>query len=220
MNQIIQEFVLRVSPLIHTYGALGVFVVSVIEEIIAPIPSSFILLGAGFFLLPASESMSEVLFNALIKIVIPGGLGLAVGSMFLYSFAYIGGEPAIKKWGRWVGVSWGDVERMESRLTKSYWDEFILFAIRTVPIAPQALVSLVCGIIRYPMRNFFVTTLLGGMLRSFLMGLLGWYLGEAYIAYSDNITTFATWIGWVILGIIVISAVYLYLKKRSKKRVK
>jgi len=197
---------------------LGVFFISVIEEIIAPIPSSFILLGAGFILLPASGQFGDVLFQALIKIVIPGGLGLAVGSMFVYSFAYIGGEPAIRKWGKWFGISWRDVEKMESRLTKSYWDEFVLFILRTIPIAPQVVISLVCGIIHYPMRSFFFTTLLGGMVRAFLMGLLGWYLGEAYIAYSENISTFGAWIFWILLAIAIIFGVYFYIKKHLKKK--
>jgi len=217
MSEIIQEFIVRVSPLIHTYGALGVFFISFIEEIIAPIPSSFILLAAGFFLLPASGSFDQVIVDALLKIVIPGGLGLAVGSVFVYSFAFIGGESAIKKWGKWIGVSWVDIEHMEARFTKSYWDEFIIFILRAIPITPQVLISLACGVIHYPLNSFFITTLLGSMVRAFLMGLLGWYLGESYIAYSDSISTFGAWIVFGFIAFVILFVGYLYLKKRAKK---
>ncbi len=216
MDGIIHELIIRLSPFIAEYGALGVFVISVIEEIFVPIPSSFILLAAGFFLLPAAAPFSEVFVDAIYKIVIPGGIGLALGSMFVYALAYLGGEPAIRAWGKWLGISWADVERFKGRFRQSYWDEVTIFGLRSIPIVPHVLISAGCGAIKYPPRNFFILSLFGSMVRAFVMGLLGWSLGEAYLTYSDSLSAFTSWI-FVGFGIIAVALLGWWLVRSLKR---
>jgi membrane protein DedA with SNARE-associated domain len=217
ITDIIHEFILRVSPLIHEYGAWGVFLVSFIEEIIVPIPSSFILLAAGFFLLPVTASFGEVALQTMWLVVLPGALGLTLGSLVVYSVAYLGGEPAIRSWGKWFGVSWADVEKMQAKFTKSHWDEVALFGLRTIPIVPHVILSMACGLVRYPIRAFTLTTLFGTMVRAFTMSILGWYLGEAYVSYSENITAIGDWFLWVLGGLVVLWIVWhLYRRYRPK----
>lgn len=217
ITDIIHEFILRVSPLIHEYGAWGVFLVSFIEEIIVPIPSSFILLAAGFFLLPVTASLGEVALQTLWLVVLPGSLGLTLGSLVVYSVSYLGGEPAVKSWGKWLGVSWEDVEKMQSKFSKSHWDEVALFGLRTIPIVPHVLLSLACGLVRYPVRAFVLTTLFGTMVRAFTMSILGWYLGEAYVSYSENITAVGDWFLWI-LGVSVGLWVVYHLYRRYRPK--
>lgn len=220
ITDIIHEFILRVSPLIQEYGAWGVFLVSFVEEIIVPIPSSFILLAAGFFLLPVTATLSEVMVQSIWLVVIPGSLGLTLGSLVVYSVAYLGGESVIKSWGKWFGVSWTDVEKMQAKFTNSHWDEIIIFGLRTVPIVPHVLLSLACGLVRYPIRAFFLTALFGTMIRAFLMSILGWYLGEAYVSYSENISVIGNWFLWV-LGVSIVSWIifHIYRKYHPKAQI-
>ena len=187
MNSVIHELTLTLAPFIAQYGAISVFVVSVVEEIVVPIPSAFILLAAGFFLVPASAGLPEAIAEIILKVAVPGGLGLALGSMFVYALAYLGGEPAIKAWGRFLRVSWADVERFKARFTSSWWDEVTIFGFRAVPIFPHVLVSAALGAIRYPPREFFFLTLAGSAARAFIVGFIGWWLGAAYLEYSDSL---------------------------------
>ncbi|MDO8556906.1 MAG: VTT domain-containing protein [Candidatus Jorgensenbacteria bacterium] len=215
MDSIIHDFILRISPLIIEYGAWGVFFVSLFEETISPVPSSFILLAAGFFLIPIGVSFDHVLLDSVFKIMIPGGLGLTIGLMLTYMLAYFGGEPAILRWGKWIGVSWSDIEKVQKRFTKTFWDELLLFGTRVLPILPHTIISIAFGVIRYPIRPFFTATLLGTMLRALLLGLLGWSLGETYATYSDEFSVVGGWILTGIAVIIVLFITYRILKRRK-----
>lgn len=215
MEGLIGEFILRISPLMNEYGAWGVFFISLIEEIVVPLPSSFVLLAAGFFLVPAGASFGGAALDSVLKIAIPGGIGLTIGSGVIYALAYLGGEPAIERWGKWFGISWPKVEKIQKKFTKTFWDELLVFGFRAVPIFPQSLASLACGLIRYPPRAFFTATLLGTIARAFLMGMFGWSLGEAYVEYSNEIGNIGWWIA---AGTVALSAgfiAYLILKKRK-----
>lgn len=215
MDGIINDFILRISPLIIEYGAWGVFFVSLFEETISPVPSSFILLAAGFFLLPTGVPFDHLLFDSVLKIMIPGGLGLTIGLMLSYALAYFGGEPAILRWGKWIGISWNDVERVKKRFTGTFWDELFLFGTRIMPFIPHTIISVAFGVIRYPVRSFFIMTLLGTMLRALLLGLLGWSLGGAYATYSDEFSLVGSWVLTGIAVIVVFFVVYRILKKRK-----
>lgn len=214
----INDLITYISPFIEHYGAWGVFVISVVEEIIAPIPSSFALLAAGFFLLPSFDSFDSVLFQSIFKVVIPGGLGLAVGSMFIYSLSYLGGEPFIRKYGKWFGVFWHDIEKIDNRMKKGHADEWIVFGLRALPIVPNIVVSAVCGLIKYPVKTYFVLTFFGSALRAFLMGILGWSLGEAYVIYASQIEEFGAYVFYACLGIFILWISYYFIRKTLKKR--
>lgn len=212
------ELIAQITPLIQHYGAWGVFFISAIEEIIIPIPSSFSLLAAGFFLIPVGGLMGETFFHILLKIGIPAGLGFAVGSLFPYALAYIGGEPIIHKWGKWIGVSWKDVEKINRFFKGNYKDELVLIGLRTLPVVPSGLISVACGIVRYPIKNFFLTTFMGSGIRAFLMGLLGWSLGEAFVVYADQIAEFGMYVVYGVALIVIAFVATFYIRKRLRKR--
>ncbi|RJQ24027.1 hypothetical protein C4565_10350 [Candidatus Parcubacteria bacterium] len=212
------DLIAYITPFIQHHGAWGVFVISVIEEVIAPIPSSFALLAAGFFLLPSYDSFSSVLFQSIFKVVIPGGLGLAVGSMFIYAIVYLEGEPIIKKYGKWFGIHWSDVEKINNKMKQGKADEWILFGLRALPIVPNIAVSAMCGLIKYPAKRYFVITFFGSALRAFLMGILGWSLGEAYVIYAGQIEEFGAYVFYACIAIFVLWITYFFIKKILKKR--
>jgi len=214
----INDLISYISPFIQQYGAWGVFVISIVEEIIAPIPSSFALLAAGFFLLPSIDSFESVLVQSIFKVVIPGGLGLAIGSMFIYSLAFVGGEPFVKKYGKWFGIFWHDVEKINTKLEKKRADEWIVFGLRALPIMPNIVVSAVCGLVKYPIKKFFVLTFFGSALRAFLMGILGWSLGEAYVIYASQIEEFGAYVVYACIGIFVLWVAYFFIQRMLKKR--
>lgn len=212
------DLITQITPFIQHYGAWGVFFISMIEEIVVPLPSSFSLLAAGFFLIPVGMSMGETYVQLVYKIALPAGAGFAIGSLFPYAVAYLGGEPIIERYGKWFGVSWPDIERWTKHLNKSYRDELILFGARVLPVVPEGLVSVVCGIVRYPARNFFIVTLIGSTIRAFLTGLLGWSLGEAFVIYADQLSELGTYAFYGVGVFLILVVAILFVRKRLKKR--
>lgn len=183
----VAELIAIATPLIEQYGIVGVFLFSLFEEIFAPVPSSFALMAAGFLMLPASSGLGEVLADALGRVVLPASVGLTIGAIFVYAVAYLGGEPLIRRWGRWFGISWAAIERTKARLARSSADELLLFGLRAVPVVPNFLVSVVCGIVHYPAKSFILITFLGSVVRAFLMSLVGWSAGAAYVTYAARL---------------------------------
>lgn len=212
------DLITQITPIIQHYGAWGVFFISAIEEIVIPMPSSFSLLAAGFFLIPVGGLMGATVLEIIVKIAIPAGLGFAVGSLFPYALAYIGGEPIINRWGRWIGVSWRDVEKINRYFKGNYMDELALTGLRVLPVVPSGLISVACGVVRYPIRNFLMTTFLGSGIRAFLTGLLGWSLGEAFVIYADQFAEFGMYVVYGLGIIALLLLVAFFIRRKLKKR--
>ncbi len=212
------DLIAQITPVIQHYGAWGVFFVAFIEEVLPVVPSSVSFLAAGFFLLAAGETFAFVALQSIPKIVIPGALGLAVGSVFIYAVAYLGGEPLIRKWGKWFGVMWHDVEKMNKYFRGHWTDELFLFGLRALPIIPSGIVTAVCGTLKYPFRKLFVITFLGSCVRAFALGILGWSLGEAFVIYSDQFAEFGDYALYAFLGVFVAIAALLFVRRQLKKR--
>lgn len=214
----IEAFVAYIQQLIATYGVWGVFAATIIEEVIAPIPSALVPLAAGFFLLPPDASLAAVTLRALLVIALPVSLGVTIGSMVLYVIAYFGGKPAVDRYGKILGVKWKDVEAIEARMTRGRRDEIALFTLRMVPIIPGVAVSVFCGAVRYPIKTFIVITAFGSALRALIIGLLGWQAGEFYIRYINAIDRYEKDILIFIL-VLILGAVFIhYLRKHGRTR--
>ncbi|PIP30015.1 hypothetical protein COU12_00295 [Candidatus Jorgensenbacteria bacterium CG10_big_fil_rev_8_21_14_0_10_54_38] len=192
-----EDFIIQITPFVREYGVFGVFFLSFIEEIIAPVPSSIVLMAAGFLLLPAFGSIKTVFLDGMLWVVLPAAFGLTLGAILVYSLAYVGGEPLIKMWGKRFGLSWSKVERWRNRITKGTGDELLVFFLRAFPVVPNSLVSAACGMVRYPTRSFIILTFLGSLVRALIMGFIGWSVGEAYLSYAVR---FSVWGRYVLIG--------------------
>jgi membrane protein DedA with SNARE-associated domain len=199
---------------VEQYGAIGIFFLSIIEEIAIPIPSSLPFLAAGFFMLPASSSFGVVAIDAIFTIAIPGAFGLSIGSLFGYLIAFHGGELAIKKWGRYIGVSWQSVERFREKLSTRGTDEFVIFMLRAIPFFPNMAISIGCGLIHYEFKRYLVITLIGGFFRALSMALFGWYIGAAYADYVGTIGNVGLYTGVGIAGIVAVWLLVSFIRKR------
>ena len=105
---------LNIENLIETLtslGGLGVFLGTILEAVIAPIPSPLIPLAAGFLLIPSEASLMEVFFKSFTLIALWGAFGATVGAFIPYTIAYFGGRLVIEKYGGYFGFSWEEVEK-------------------------------------------------------------------------------------------------------------
>ena len=214
----IEKLISYIQPVVVEYGAFGVFLSTLLEGVIAPIPSPLVPLMAGFLLLPVDGSFLEITWQALFVIAFPVAFGMTLGSLVVYGIGYLGGKPAIEKSKKWLGLSWEDLEKIENKLIRGSGDEVVLFILRTLPIIPGVAISGFCGIVRYSLKTFTVITFLGTFVRALALGVVGWYVGGAYITYSETISKVEKYI----FVLLIISAILFFgrlyfLKKAASK---
>jgi len=196
------------------FGAIGILVACFIDEAIPVVPASIILLAAGFFFLhgPFSWMLMERL---MVTIAMPAAIGLTLGSLVIYSIAYWGGRPVIMRFGKWVGISWDDVEKLNMRLAQTNWDEDIIFIAWVLPIIPSGLLSLFGGVTRIRPLKYTGLTLAGTFFKAIGMGIIGWKADQLYFTYASTIDRFEN-----VLAVIVVLAVigFIWYRKKVQKQ--
>lgn len=190
---------------------------SIIEEIIAPIPSTLVIMGSSFLILKGYPIAVDSMMRLLIYVVLPASAGVTLGSLFVYAIGYFLGSPFIKRWGKYMGVSWDDIEKAEGRFSQGKSDNLILFILRAVPVVPSVAISIFCGFIRYRLRDYITFTFMGSLVRGFVLGILGWQFGMLYLEISQQISFLEE---LVLLVLVIALGVYLYWRKTKKDLVK
>jgi len=197
------------------YGALGVFLGSILEQIVAPIPSSIVVLGSSFFIMKGNPLSLGAMGRLFLNVVIPAALGITTGSLVYYSLSYKIGTPFIKRSGKYLGVSVEDVQNVEKRVKESRYEHLFLFAARCIPVIPSIAVNLFCGLVKYPLNKYLVITFFGAMIQATILGVVGWQLGNAYIKYVNSLSALTD----IITVIIILSIIfYIFKKRREMKR--
>lgn len=214
----IEKLTSLIQSIVVEYGAVGVFLATLLEEIIAPIPSPLVPLTAGFFLLPPDGAFLETIWPAMFIIAFPVALGVTLGSLAVYGIGHLGGKPAIEKSKKWLGLGWKDLEKIESKLIRGSGDEIALFILRTLPVIPGVAISGFCGIVRYPLKTFAVVTFLGAFVRALALGVVGWYVGGVYEIYSETISKVEKYIFVVLVISTALFLGRLYFLKKSRKQ--
>ena len=97
--------------LMRTHGQLSVFIGVMIEQIIVPIPSPMIIMGAGAILILPGLSIPDAFLQILWVIVLPGSVASTLGSYIGYVISYYGGKALVVRFQRFLGVDWGQIER-------------------------------------------------------------------------------------------------------------
>ncbi len=195
-------------------GAWGVFLASFLEEIIAPIPSALVITLSGFFFLKGAFSLA-LLAKLFFVVVLPASLGVTIGSLFVYALAHIFGKPILVKWGKWLGLSWNDIEKLQNKFDTKKTDELALFLLRTIPIIPSVAISAFYGLIRYDLKKYFIYTFLGTCVRATILAIIGWQVGSFYYKYASTITHIESYFLVAISTILVLFIIYRISKKRS-----
>ena len=198
---------------IVSYGPWAVFGGSILEQVVTPIPSSVVVLGASFFLMKGVALSAGSLQTMFFNISIPAALGVTLGSLLYYGISYKIGIPFVERAGKYLGVSIEDLEGVEKRVKESRYENLFLFTARCVPVIPSIAISLFCGLIRYNPRNYVLITFFGAMVQTSILGIIGWQFGNFYLTISERLS----FIDNIILVVLVLVVVIFVLKKRSEK---
>lgn len=188
------------TDVIEKLGYAGLAMIIALENVFPPIPSEAVLPLAGF--LTGQGRMSFPLA------ILAATLGAVVGALALYGVGYWFGDSRlrwlVRKYGRLLGVSEGDLDKANAWFDK-HGARAVLFC-RVVPIV-RSLISIPAGIRRMPLLPFVGYTALGaGVWNTILIG-AGWWLGdrwedvEQYVGYLQYVVivaviAFGVWWIW------------------------
>ncbi len=195
-------------------GAWAVFLGCILEQIIVPIPASLIVVSTSIITLKGVPLSLNSLGVLLIKIVIPASLGTTIGSLFYYYLAYKLEKPFIERTGKYLGFSMDDVVDLEKRFKDSRFDDLSIFLARCIPLIPSIAINLFCGLIRYDLKMYLITTFFGSLVQIFAWGLLAWLFGNIYLILEGHLSM----LGNIVTLVIIILVLYYVIKKRREKK--
>lgn len=196
----------------HIPLELYTFVASFIEEVIAPIPSPFVMTSAGS--IAAAQGWPML---SLLGISVIGAIGKTIGGILLYVIADRAEDVIVKKYGKFFGVTHREIENIGKHFKGHWRDDFMLFGIRALPIIPSAPVSIICGIIKVGWRTFILATFFGTIIRNLVFLYFG-YAGlssfEGIVNGLESVESIMQLLLAVVLGLVII---WIYWKRHKRE---
>jgi len=212
MDQILQS----ILEMVKTHGSLAMFVGGITEQIIVPIPSPIISMSGGAFLISPNNYFFQSLLDIILKVSLPYSIGAVLGTSLIFLIAYFGGQPIIDKFGKYVGIKWSLIEKIKADFKKTISDElFILIAI-SIPVVPVSLITAFCGGFRIKPIKFYPLAFLALIIRSTILGFLGFKLGEAFTEIANGLDKIES-ILTVVIAVLVLGFLFLQREKWLKK---
>jgi len=211
---LISEITQWIMALMRAHGQLAVFVGVMIEQIIVPIPSPMIIMGAGAILILPTLSVPEAFLQILWIIVLPGTIASTLGSYIGYTISYYGGKALVVRFQRFLGVDWDEISNLEKRF-QGKKEALSIFLARAIPVFPISLVSVFAGLLRVPIKPFTVFTFLGSIFRCLILAFVGWWIGATYEKVATQLDSLETVVSIVLLLGMVAGLGVLYRKLRK-----
>jgi len=118
---LVSSFIVNI---ISTLGYPGITVLMALESTCIPIPSEIIMPFSGYLVFLEKLSFFSV--------VLWGTIGNLIGSIIAYLAGFYGGRPLIKKYGRYIFISEGELAHAQDWFEK-YGSVSVLFS-RMLPV--------------------------------------------------------------------------------------
>ena len=191
------EFVIN---LMNNYGYLGMFLGMVLEAVIIIIPSEAILATGGILAASNIFSFWGAFFTGL--------LGSVFCAIVIYFMGYFGGNPFIKKYGKYFFMKEEDIEKSDSWFNK-YGMIGALIG-RNFPII-RTLISLPIGIMRLSFFKFLIYTIIGSIPWTFVFVYVGYTLGNGWTIVNKYVGNLK-----VPIKILILLLIFSYFLKKIK----
>ena len=180
-----------------------------IEEIIAPIPSPLVMTLAG-----SLSAASGAHWLTLIYLAVIGSLAKTVASYIVYVVSDKAEDLVLGKFGKFLGVSHKEVEKLGSQLSGGWRDDLIMLALRAIPIIPTAPVSIISGLLKINLVTFFWTTAVGYTIRNYFYLYLGATSIGALESLNEGLGSVEK-IGYLIIFVLLIALTVFFYKQRQ-----
>ncbi|MBV9384318.1 MAG: DedA family protein [Streptosporangiaceae bacterium] len=193
---------------IASYGYLAVFLLMLAESACIPIPSELIMLFGGAV---AAGAVAGAHLN-LVGVIVAGVAGNVVGSYVAWAVGYFWGPPAVRRWGRFIGVREHEIDRAVKWFDR-YGPAAVFFG-RLLPVV-RTFISLPAGFAQMPALRFGLYTTAGCIPWTAALGAAGYAVGSNWqtIANDFHGPTYA--IAAIIVVAIVVALVLHFRRRRN-----
>ena len=197
-------------------GYVGVAVAVALETIVAPIPSEVILPMAGWKVSQSAadatilEPLTGQPWNLLIAIAV-ATVGSVVGAIVGYAIGAWGGRPLLDRYGRYVGIGAGELDRADRWFER--WGAWAVFLGRMVPLV-RTFVSYPAGISRMPIGRFLAFSALGSLPWNAALIYTGMVVGENYPQIEAALKPWE----YVIYALVLVAVVLFVIRWRWTRR--
>jgi membrane protein DedA with SNARE-associated domain len=182
-------FVGWVADVIASLGAVGVGIMTLVENLFPPIPSEIVLPLGGYL---ASQGRIS-----LVGALVASTLGSLLGAVLLYELASWAGKDRLRRIVHAIPLlDWDDVDRADA------WFEdhgtAVTFFGRFVP-GVRSLVSIPAGTSSMSRPTFWLYTTLGSAIWNTIFVMAGYWLGSSW----DTVGKYSDWFNYGVLVIVV-----------------
>lgn len=188
--------------LIQKGGYLGVFIGLVLDSAGIPIPSELILGLAG--------SLAKTgVFNLWLLIIV-GTIAQVLGAYLSYLVGRYGGEPLIRKYGKYLLISSHDLNRAIRWFEKR--GDRAVFISRLVPVI-RTYIGFSAGIFKMKLSKFIKYTLFGSLIWSTVFVIGGYLLNDSL----RKLYKYLHYVDYVIIIVVIFYTVRFFYRKLKKK---
>jgi membrane protein DedA with SNARE-associated domain len=190
---------------IGTYGAAALGVLLMLGVFGLPVPDETLLTFAGVLV-----RQGELRFGTTLG-------AAAMGSMCGITLSYVVGRTfgpgAVARFGRWVHVGPGDLERVERWLERSgKWSLTFGYFVPGV----RHFTAIVAGSSQLPLRIFAIYAYSGAFLWSLVFITFGWIVGSHWQAALQTLHRHATVAAIVVVAAIALYVLVVHLRRRAR----
>ncbi|MFW5709750.1 MAG: DedA family protein [Chloroflexota bacterium] len=196
-----------IQDTIEAIGYLGIGLLTIIENIIPPIPSEIILPFSGF-----TARRSDL---TLVGVIAAGTIGSILGALILYYVGHRLGEERVirltQKYGHHLGIEPENVRRANDWFRNN--GQWAVFICRLIP-GLRSVISIPAGTARMNLFTFLFWTSLGTLLWTALLGVTGYALGDNYQAIQPIMDV----VSWVVTITLIVLAIRWIWQRRTLLR--
>ena len=156
---------------ITNYGYLAIFVLMLAESACIPVPSELIMTFGGAL---AAGAVPGTHLN-LIGVILAGTAGNVAGSYIAWAVGRYGAEPALRRWGKRIGIREHDIDRGIAWFDR-HGNKAVLIG-RVLPVV-RTFISLPAGIAEMPALRFGIYTTIGCIPWTTALALAGYAVGK------------------------------------------
>ena len=180
----------------HAIYAIVLF--GVLEAMCIPISSELTFLLGGAIASGGIPGTNQ--HPSLLLVIVLGTLAELVGSYISYFVGRVGGKPLVRRWGRYVLVTEGDVARAERFLVgRGVW---ALPVARMLPFV-RAFASIVAGFVDIPPVRFGVLSLIGTFVYVVVLSSIGYSLGGEWSKINHSLSV----VTYILVAVVVVAII-------------
>ena len=209
---ILSAIVDAISTLIGEYGYPAVFAAAFLEVIFPPIPSEVIFPLVGFIAQNRGLGLENTIGMATV-----GAVGSTAGAVLIFFVSARIGRTAIMRYGKRVRISEQEIEKAERWFER--YGSVAVFTARMIP-GIREIISIPAGISRMNIAKFVGYTFAGSLLWCIILTLVGYYLGEAWRNFSDQLSSAFTIITIILIVAAAIAVAGFWYSKRRRASAK